>query len=197
MGDELPSSVTEDWVDLIKEYNPYNEQEEKDKEVILSYIATFPDILHRTNEMVHITSSAFAVNKTRDKVLMVHHNIYNSWSWTGGHADGEGDLLTVALQELREETGVEKPQPIMPQLLSIDLLPVIGHHKNGKYVAAHLHVSLAFFVEVDEEELLLVKEDENSGVQWIPMDEMVIYSNEPHMQQVYGKIIAKIKKGDL
>ena len=34
---------------------------------------------------------------------MVYHNIYNSWSWLGGHADGETDLLAVALREVKEE----------------------------------------------------------------------------------------------
>ena len=46
-----------------------------------------------------MTASAWVVNKDRSKVLMVYHNIYNSWSWLGGHADGETDLLAVAIRE--------------------------------------------------------------------------------------------------
>jgi len=84
---------------LIKNYTPYNEQEEQDKEIILKWIDTFDDVLTRNNEFAHFTSSAFVVNKTRDKALMIHHNIYNSWAWTGGHADGESDFLNVALRE--------------------------------------------------------------------------------------------------
>ena len=181
------------WIDLIKKYTPYNNQEKKDKELILDYIERFHDILHRKNELVHMTSSAFVVNATRDKVLVVHHNIYNSWSWTGGHADGEEDLLAIAIKELKEETGVNSVQPITSQIFALDILPVAGHMKKGKYVSAHLHVSVAFLVEADEAELLIVKEDENSGVKWIPIDEMTTYSNEPHMQKVYKKIISKIK----
>lgn len=64
------------WIDLIKRYIPYNNQEKKDKEMILDCINRFHDILYRNNELVHITSSAFVVNATRDKVLVVHHNIY-------------------------------------------------------------------------------------------------------------------------
>ena len=30
---------------------------------------------------------------------MVFHNTYGSWSWIGGHADGERDLERVALRE--------------------------------------------------------------------------------------------------
>lgn len=181
------------WIDSIKKYNPYNEQEKKDKEIILQCIDTFNNILTRDNEIAHITSSAFVVNKTKDKVLMVYHNIYNSWSWTGGHADGEEDLLAVAIREVSEETGVKNIQPVISDIFSLDILTVIGHIKRGKYVAPHLHLSIAYLVEADENQKLVVKEDENSGVKWIPIEEVNTYSNEPHMQKVYQKLIDKMK----
>mgnify|MGYP002237558723 CR=1 FL=1 len=53
-----------------------------------------------------MTASAWVVNKDRSKVLMIYHNIYNSWSWLGGHADGETDLLAVAIREVREEAAL-------------------------------------------------------------------------------------------
>lgn len=180
------------WIDSIKKYNPYNEQEKKDKDIILQCIETFNNILTRDNEIAHITSSAFVVNKTKDKVLMIYHNIYNSWSWTGGHADGEEDLLAVAIKEVKEETGVKNIQPVISDIFSLDILTVIGHIKRGEHVAPHLHLSIAYLVEADENEELVVKEDENSDVKWIPIEEVNTYSNEPHMQKVYHKLIDKI-----
>ena len=76
--------------DDIKEYKPFNEQEERDKEVMLQFIQNNPDYLERSNLVAHFSASAWAVNKDRTKTLMIYHNIYNSWSWTGGHADGDG-----------------------------------------------------------------------------------------------------------
>ena len=182
-----------EWIELIKGYNPYNEQEKKDKEIMLYSIDTFDDILTRDNEIAHITSSGFVVNKTKDKVLMIHHNIYNSWSWTGGHADGEDDLLAVAIKEIKEETGVKNVHPVTSNIFPLDILPVLGHIKRGKYVSAHLHLSVAYLIEADENELLIVKADENSDVKWIPIEEVNAYTNEPHMQKVYQKLISKIK----
>jgi len=182
------------WINSIKNYKPYNEQEKKDKEIILNCINIFDDVLTRNNEIAHITSSAFVVNKNRDKVLMVHHNIYNSWSWTGGHADGETDLLAVAIREVKEETGVKNVYPVTPDIFSIDILTVVGHIKKGNYVAPHLHLSIAYLLEANEDEALIVKEDENSGVKWVPIDEVNEYSSEPHMQKVYEKLISKIKE---
>lgn len=182
------------WIDSINEYTPFNEQEEKDKEVIIKYSNTFDDILTRDNEIIHITSSAFIINKAKDKVLMIHHNIYNSWAWTGGHADGDEDLLFVAIKEAQEETGVNNIIPISQEIASIDILPVFGHIKKGKYVPPHMHASIAYLIEADENEKLTIKPDENSGVKWIPIDEINLYSNEPHMIKVYEKIISKIMK---
>lgn len=182
------------FIELIKAYTPYNEQEEKDKAVILYCIERFEDVLTRKNEIAHITSSAFVVNRTKDKVLVVHHNIYNSWSWTGGHADGEEDLLAVAMKELNEETGVKNSHPVTLDIFSLDILPVLGHTRRGNYVSPHIHLSIAFLIEADETDVLIVKEDENSGVKWIPLDELNDYSNEPHMHKLYDKLIFKIKE---
>jgi len=182
------------WIESIKRYVPCNEQEKKDKEIIINCMDKFDDILTRNNEIIHITSSAFAVNRTRNKVLMVFHNIYNSWSWSGGHADGEEDLLAVAIREVKEETGVSNVFPISKNIISLDILPVQGHIRRGKYVSPHLHASAAFLLEADESEPLIVKPDENSGVQWIPIDKIDKYSNEPHMKKVYNKIADRIKE---
>ena len=183
----------EDLIESIQKYAPYNEQEKKDKELILYCTKVFEDVLTRNNVVAHITSSAFVVNQAKDKVLMIHHNIYNSWSWIGGHADGEKDLLAVAMKELSEETGVKNMNPVFSDIFSVDVLTVLGHTKRGDYISPHLHLSIAYLIEVDENDLLMVKEDENSGVKWIPIDEINIYSTEPHMHRVYDKLISKIR----
>ncbi|AWK51121.1 NUDIX hydrolase [Clostridium beijerinckii] len=181
------------WIDSIKNYIPSNEQEENDKEIILRCFNMFDDILSRDNNIMHITSSAFIVNKNRTKVLMVHHNIYNSWCWTGGHADGEENLLLVAINEAQEETGVKNIFPVSNDILSLDILPVFAHIKKGKYISSHLHLSVAYLIEADDMDPLIVKPDENSDVKWISIDEIDLYSNEPHMMKIYNKILSKIK----
>jgi len=180
------------YIDAIKEYIPFDEQEAKDKEVILKCMNEFDDILTRNNEIAHITSSAFVVNKLKNKVLMVYHNIYNSWSLVGGHADGDDDLLYVAIKEAKEETGIKYAVEINENIFSLDILPVLGHMKKGKYISPHLHLSVAYLIEADENEQIKIKPDENSEVRWIPINEINTFSNEPHMKKIYNKIIRKI-----
>lgn len=133
------------------------------------------------------------MNKDRNKVLMIHHNIYNSWCWTGGHADGDPNLINVAVKEAVEETGVKNFNIVSDNILSLDVLTVNGHIKRGNYVSSHLHLSCAYLLECNENEELITKKDENSGVMWIPIDKIDQYSREPHMIELYNKFNEKIK----
>lgn len=177
----------------IEKYSPITEQELKDKETFLMYFDLFEDVVTRKNEIAHFTSSAFIVNNDMTKVLMIYHNIYNSWAWVGGHADGETDLLSVAIKETAEETGITKPKVLNSEIYAIDTLPVLGHVKRGKYVSAHVHLSVAYIFMVDDKQPIRIKEDENSSIEWIPIEKCIKMATEPHMKPVYEKIINKLR----
>ncbi len=179
----------------IENYRPYNEQEEKDKQMMLQYLNTFDDVLTRKNEFGHFTASAWVVNKEKTKVLMIYHNIYKSWAWTGGHADGESNLLNTAIRELKEETGVENVKILKDGIFSLEILCVNGHIKNNKYVSSHVHLNLTYLLEVDEKEVVRMKEDENSGVKWIKIEDVAKVSNEKWIiENVYKKLNEKLSK---
>ena len=181
------------WIDEIRNYTPFNEQEKQDKKVALDYVATFPNILTRENDFAHMTASSWIVNKDRTKVLMIYHNIYKSWAWTGGHADGEENLCDVAIREAMEETGITSVKTIQDSIFSLELLCVNGHVKKGKYVSSHIHINVTYLLEADETETLTIKEDENSGVRWVPMEDAVQISNEENMKVIYSKLIKKLQ----
>lgn len=179
----------------IEMFVPYNEQEEVDRKIMLKYINDFDDTLTRQNEYGHFTSSAFVINKERTKILMIYHKIYNSWAWTGGHSDGDNDLLYVAMKEAKEETGIKNVTPILENIYSLELINVNGHEKRGKYVGSHVHLNVTYLLEADENEGIHIKEDENSGVKWVPINEVLDVSSEPWIRdRVYSKIINKMKK---
>ena len=113
-------------IDQIEKYKPYNEQEEKDKILILDWIRNNENAFSRENAVAHMTASAWVVNKDRTKVLMVYHNIYNSWSWLGGHADGETDLLSVAIREVKEEAGISNVHPVSEEIFSMESLTIFS-----------------------------------------------------------------------
>ena len=187
-------------LEQLQSYQPYNEQEVNDKAVMLRLLMNeseaadnHPSIFTRENEVVHFTASSWLVNKEHTKVLMIYHNIYNSWSWTGGHADGETDLLAVAVKEAQEETGIKTITPVSEEIYSIEILTVDGHMKRGAYVPSHLHLNVTYLLEADEAEVLRVKPDENSGVAWFSLEEALEKCTEPWMiKWIYSKLNAKL-----
>lgn len=179
----------------IRAYVPRNEQEATDQRIILEYISQYPNnVLTRENEYAHITSSGFVVNADASKVLMAHHNLYRVWAWTGGHADGDGDLLAVALREAKEETGVSHIRPLGDGIASLDILPVWGHVKRGKYVAPHQHLNVTYLLVADESDALSARPDENSCVAWLPAQELLEYTNEWQMDGVYTKLLSRARE---
>lgn len=177
----------------LKEYIPFNEQEAADKEIMIKLLKSDENIFTRENKQAHFTASSWIVSETGDKVLMVYHNIYDSWSWTGGHADGEENLLKVALKEVWEETGVCHVKALSEDIFSIEIITVNGHRKNGKYVPSHLHLNVTYLLEAKEDDNVSIKPDENSGVKWFTFDEALSSPTEPWMvERVYKKLINKL-----
>lgn len=302
--------------DDIAAYQPFNEQEAIDKQVILRALREDQTCFERSAQ-AHMACSIWVVDPAFEQTLLVYHNIYDSWSWIGGHADGERDLATVALRELAEETGVtgaklltcEMPtenaiadakaganagtgaekeagagtqaeadagaqadagasadganaqasaivdidanadasaqasasvnvdagaganantpasattqdddsgqeettpkkqgsastgekklgrhdRPRSP-IFSLEVLTVDGHEKHGAYVSSHLHLNVTYLAVASPAESLRIKPDENSGVRWVPLDQLIPLSTEPWIRtRIYGKFLDKLR----
>lgn len=177
----------------IADYVPRNEQERQDRTLILAFLDRHADAFSRENRVAHMTASAWVTNRDRSKVLMVYHKIYDSWSWCGGHADGERDLLQVALKECREETGLTNVRPIDGKIASLECLTVDGHEKRGEYVSSHLHLNVTYLLEADDTEPLRICEDENTGVKWFTPEDALAASTEPwFVRRIYSKLNARL-----
>ncbi len=183
-----------DIIRAIRGYAPWNEQEAEDRLALLRLLSSGEDLFSRDNATAHMTASAWVTNPARNQVLMVYHNLYHSWSWLGGHADGERDLLGVALREVQEESGLVSLKPLTPDLFSLEILTVDGHEKRGKYVSSHLHLNVTYLIEADDAAPLRVKPDENSGVRWFTPQGAVEASTEPWFRErIYQKLNEKLR----
>ena len=168
-------------------------QEENDRKQILYYLDHDFNILTRDNEQAHLTVSAWILNSDHNKVLMAYHNLYHSWAWLGGHADGNDDLIAVAYKEIKEESGIEKVRLLDDNIFSLEVLCVDGHMKKGKYVSSHLHLNITYLFEADDKQDIRIKEDENSAIGWIAIDDIRNKVTEQwFMDNIYQKLIDKI-----
>lgn len=178
--------------ELIENYKPINMQEEKDKEVILEYLSYFDNLLTRDNNFAHFTSSAFIVNQDYTKVLMAYHNIYKSYAWLGGHMDGINDPLKVAIKEAEEESSITNLELITNDIISLDVIEVVGHFKRNKWVTPHVHLNVTYLFKANDYDFIKEKSDENSSVKWLPIANIDDFVSEENMLVIYHKIIDKM-----
>ncbi len=182
-----------DILEQIKQYHPWNAQEAADRALMLQWLEQEKDLFSRSNPSAHFTASAWVISPDRSRVLMAHHNLYRSWAWLGGHADGEQDLLSVALREVQEESGLADVRPVSDRIYSLEILSVNGHWKNGVYVPSHLHLNLTYLLEADPAAPLRHNPGENSAVAWFTPEEAVNASCEPWFQEyIYTKLNGKL-----
>ena len=173
----------------IRNYKPLNQQEASDQKRMIEYMRHNANYLNREDEIAHFTASMWTVNRERTKTLMVYHNIYDSWSWIGGHADGIEDLSSVAMRELKEETGVGNAVLVSPEIFSLEILTVDGHVRKGVYVPSHLHMNVTYLAEADENQELMVNSAENQAVKWWSFEDALRVPKEPWLVEwIYKKL---------
>ena len=178
---------------MLSEYEPVCPQEETDRRLMLSYLSEQKCLLTRENEAMHFTASAWVTDAAHTHVLMAYHNIYRSYAWLGGHADGNSDLFSVAREEVLQESGLAAVFPLGEKPISLEILPVCPHEKRGRFVAAHLHLNVTYLLQAEETDVLHIKEDENSNVGWFSLEDAVAASTEPWFQEhIYRKLNEKL-----
>lgn len=180
---------------FLENYLPWNEEEAAECKSALQFLEAFGDFSYmRENLVGHWSASCWIVNKERNKALMIFHNMYKTWSWVGGHADGDKNLLHVALKETEEETGLKNMRPVFNNPIDVNVMVVHNHYKRGIFVPRHLHYNPVYLLEADENEPIRIKEDENSGVKWVPFEKVKDYCTNDSVITYYNRIMDKIRK---
>lgn len=182
-----------DILSALERYQPWNAQETQDCAELLRRLRSGEPLTTRDNLSAHLTASAWIVSPDRRQVLLAYHDLYDSWAWLGGHADGEADLLAVALREAKEESGLTELRPVSTDIYSVEILAVNGHEKKGQYVPSHLHLNVTFLLEADPSAPIRSKSGENSRVCWFPIKDAASVSSEPWFRErIYSKLNAKL-----
>ena len=123
---------------------------------------------------VHVTGSAWVVSPDREQVLLMHHRRHNQWFQPGGHADGDADILRVALRECAEETGLDPAHITLidSSIFDVDIhaIPPMGN------IPPHEHIDVRFVVEIDDK-LDIPGNDESHAVEWFPLYQVLRYNN--------------------
>ena len=151
-----------------------------------AFVEAHADCLQRTCVPGHLTGSAWVVDPARQRVLLTHHRKLGKWLQLGGHADGEPDLLAVALQEAREESGLRHVRVVSPALFDIDchLIPARLNEPE------HVHYDLRFLFEADPAEPLQVSA-ESKALAWVELASLAELNPEESMLRMVRKTVAQ------
>ncbi len=187
-----------DFLSFLKNYKAFDAEEEAEREAFVQFLEAFGDKAYKRDNLTgHVSASGWIVNRTRTKVLMIYHNLYKTWAWTGGHADGDENLLRVAMKEAKEETGLENLRLVADSPIDLNVMVVHNHYKRGQFIPGHLHLNVVYLFEADENEKLWVKEDENSGVKWLALEEVSLCCANDRALPCYERIMKKMAERKL
>ncbi len=140
----------------------------------IDFVKDHSDCFYRELWPAHVTGSTWVVNPDRSHVLMLHHKKHDQWFQPGGHADGDADILRVALRETNEETGIAEKHLILlgPGVFDVDIhsIPALNNEPQ------HEHIDIRFLVEIDDE-LPVPGNDESHAVLWVGLNDVTRYNN--------------------
>lgn len=177
----------------LRSFCPYNVQEQEDQRIMLDFLARYPELLFSRTSFAHFTVSAWIVNASRTRVLLIFHNIYQSWSWSGGHVPDSDDLIGFTVNKARQETNLQSVHPALDQIYSLEIVATNGYYHDDKYSPAHLHLNLTYLLEADEMEPIYTNEAESGGVKWFDLRRAAMLSNGTWIRSIYSKLNAKLE----
>lgn len=169
-------------IELLHSYEPYPGEDPEVKFHAIKFAESSANCFERSNLTGHFTGSAWVVDESGEKVLLTHHRKLGEWLQLGGHADGNPDLLAVAMQEAHEESGLEKIVPVSEKIFDIDihLIPA------WRDVPEHLHYDVRFVLQASSLTPLIVTQESND-LAWVALDELDRYNPSESIRRMRRK----------
>ncbi len=167
---------------LLEKHRPFNATETKFHQEITSFVKSHPMCFERSLMIGHVTGSAWILDKSRQYTLLTHHKKLNQWFQTGGHCDGDSNVLNVALKEAEEETGLKNIGVLSNDIFDIDI-HVIPERKG---IPVHLHFDVRFLLEADMNQQLIVS-SESTDLKWIQLSKVADLNDSDSIMRMVEK----------
>jgi 8-oxo-dGTP pyrophosphatase MutT (NUDIX family) len=173
-------------IEALRKYSTSFNEENNFIELFLDLLKS-PDAYQRTHLPGHITGSAFIVDQNREFTLLTHHAKLNKWLQPGGHADGDENVMRVALREAEEETGLKNFKLVTSEIFDLDIHLIPAR----KDFPEHYHYDIRFlFIASKDEPLVITEESHDLGWKKISDIEMLT-GNNPSMVRMAKKVLQR------
>jgi 8-oxo-dGTP pyrophosphatase MutT (NUDIX family) len=168
----------------LREYQPYDRHERDMYETLARFVKTESECFNRSLQTGHVTGSAWIVDPGRSRALLTHHHKLDRWLQLGGHADGDNDILRVALREAREESGLDRIRPLSEDIFDVDVHPIPARDTEPR----HLHYDVRFLLEADAEAPLVIS-SESKDLAWVNLSDIARFTAERSIARMAAKTL--------
>lgn len=169
---------------LLAEYHPFDEDDRAARDRIVRFVEMHCDCFERSLAVGHVTGSAWIVDAARTRCLLTHHRKLDRWLQLGGHADGDADVLAVAMREAREESGLTSIRAVSQRVFDCDVHAI----PSRKAEPGHFHYDVRFLLEADPAQPLVVS-DESHELAWIALGDVSSVSGDPSVERMARKLV--------
>ncbi len=153
----------------LRKFSPYDENERKNVEKVLSFLVNSENCYDRSNLEGHVTAGGLICDK-EGNLLLNHHKALNMWLQFGGHSDGSGDSLSVAKREILEEAGITELKLLSDKIFDVDVQVIPENLK--KKEPQHFHYDINFLFLVDSDKFQM--SDESDDIKWVSLEKAKI-----------------------
>ncbi len=151
---------------LLDEYGASDDRDAKCRQRFVEFVNAHTDCFERSLAVGHITGSAWLMDPSGHKVLLTHHRKLDCWLQVGGHADGQCDVLDVALREAQEESGIDDIIVLESAIFDLDIHRI----PQFKDIASHEHFDVRFLLQAECQTLTISEESKDLG--WFDAEQL-------------------------
>lgn len=148
-----------------------------------------PGCFEREHQPAHLTGSAWVVNRSGTHVLLTHHRKLDRWLQLGGHADGDRDILGVAVREVAEESGLTDVESVWEDIFDLDIHLIPARKSEPE----HFHFDVRFALRVTGREDYVVSAESND-LAWVEIVDLASYTTEESMLRMGRKWLLHARK---
>lgn len=178
---------------MLEAYLALYPQEQAVVAQVIDLVTQHADCFERTCRPGHITGAAWVMSADHQRAALVHHRKLDRWLQPGGHADGDGDVATVAWREATEETGlarlvmIDTGGTLVPLDVDVHEIPARYNAAGEMIDDAHQHHDIRFlFVTSDE---TLAVSAESHDVRWFDAAELRQLTSEESVLRLMEKAL--------
>ncbi len=154
-----------------------------------NFIKNNPLCFERALEEGHLTASCWLWDKEQSACLFTLHKKLKQWLQLGGHADGDSDLLQVALKEAKEESGIEDLEVVSEEIFDISIHEIPANSKDK----AHLHYDVRFLLRTTTNAPYVIS-SESDDLKWIKLDDFNQCDLDSSILRMHAKISFLLSK---